>query len=90
MINLVSSSNESKSVGPNSLPTKMLKLLKNDISLQMTNMFNLCFSTKVFSSGLNIAKVTPVHKKESKLKCSNYRPISLLSNLHKILEKLII
>ena len=29
-----------------------------------------------------------MHKKESKFICSNYRPISLLSNLDKILEKL--
>ena len=33
------------SVGPDSLPTKILKLLKNDISLQMTNIFNLSFWT---------------------------------------------
>ena len=86
--NLILSLNESKSVGPNGLPTKILKLLKNDISLQLTNIFNLSFSTGVFPSGLKIAKVIPIHKKESKLKCSNYRPISLLSNLDKILEKL--
>ena len=35
IINLISSVNESKSVGPNSLPTKILELLKNDISLQI-------------------------------------------------------
>ena len=85
--NLILSLNESKSVGPNGLPTKILKLLKNDISLQLTNIFNLSFSTGVFPSGLKIAKVIPIHKKESKLKCSNYRPIPLLSNLDKI-EKL--
>ena len=83
--NLILSLNESKSVGPNGLPTRILKLLKNDISLQLTNTFNLLFSKEVFSSGL---KVIPIHKKESKLRGSNYRPISLLSNLDKILEKL--
>ena len=31
----------------------------------------------------------PVYKKDSKLNFSNYRPISLLSNIEKILEKLI-
>ena len=41
--NLILSLNESKSVGPNGLPTKILKLLKNDISLQLTNIFNLFF-----------------------------------------------
>ena len=46
------------------------------------------FSTGVFPSGLKLAKVIPIHKKESQLKCSSYSPISLLSNLDKILEKL--
>ena len=36
----------------------------------------------------NIFNLIPIHKKESKLKYSYHRPISLLSNLDKILEKL--
>ena len=59
---------------------KILKLLKNDISTNLADIFNLFFSSGVFPSILKIAKVIPVHKKESKKFCSNYRPISLLSN----------
>ena len=44
--------------------------------------------TGVFPSVLKTAKVVPVFKKDSKLNYSNYRPISLLSNIEKILEKL--
>ena len=44
--------------------------------------------TGVFPSVLRTAKVVPVFKKDSKLNYSNYRPISLLSNIEKILEKL--
>ena len=44
--------------------------------------------TGVFPSLLKTAKVVPVFKKDSKLDYSNYRPISLLSNIEKILEKL--
>ena len=44
--------------------------------------------TGVFPSVLKTAKVVPVFKKDSKLDYSNYRPISLLSNIEKILEKL--
>ena len=44
--------------------------------------------TGVFPSVLKIAKLVPVFKKDSKLDYSNYRPISLLSNIEKILEKL--
>ena len=44
--------------------------------------------TGVFPSVLKIAKLVPVFKKDSKLDYSNSRPISLLSNIEKILEKL--
>ena len=54
----------------------------------MTNIFNLSFSTGVFTSELKIARVVSIHKKQPKLKLSNYRLVSLLSNLDKILEKL--
>ena len=43
--------------------------------------------TGVFPSILKIEKVVPVFKKDSKLDYSNYSPISLLSNIEKILEK---
>ena len=44
--------------------------------------------TGVFPSVLKTAKVVPVFKKDSKLDYSNYRSISLVSNIEKILEKL--
>ena len=44
--------------------------------------------TSVFSSLLKTSKLSPVFKKDSKLDYSNYRPISLLSNIEKRLEKL--
>ena len=44
--------------------------------------------TGVFPSVLKTAKVVPVFKKDSKLDYRNYRAISLLSNIEKILEKL--
>ena len=54
----------------------------------MEDFFNLSFVTEVFPSVLTTAKVVPVFKKDSTLYYSNYRPISLLSNVEKILEKL--
>ena len=44
--------------------------------------------TGVFPSVLKTVKVVPVFKKDSKLDYSNYRPVSLLSNIEKIFEKL--
>ena len=44
--------------------------------------------TGVFPSVLKTGKVVPVFRKDSKLDYSNYYPISLLTNIEKILEKL--
>ena len=44
--------------------------------------------TGVFSSVLKTAKVVPVFKKDLKLDYSNYRPISLLSNIEKLMYKI--
>ena len=61
--------------------------LKNDrnISIRLAKLFNILLSNGVFPSQLKTAKVIPIHKKETKL-CSNYRPISFLSNLDKIIK----
>ena len=69
------------------MPVKILKLLKNDVSSQLADIFNISFSTGVFPTILKVAKVFPVNKKDSELDFSNYQPISLLSNIEKILEK---
>ena len=44
--------------------------------------------TGAFASVLETAKVVPVFKNDSKLDYSNYRTVSLLSNIEKILEKI--
>ena len=54
----------------------------------MADLFNLLFMAGVFSCVLKTAKAVAVLKKDSKLNYSNYRPISWLSNIEKILEKL--
>ena len=86
--NIISSLSSNKASGPNSIPYRKLFLLKNEILKQLADLFNLSFMTGVFPSVLKTAKVVSVFKKDSKLNYSNYRPISLLSNIEKILEKL--
>ena len=62
-------------------------LLEQDISKKLVDLFNLSFSSGSFPSILKTAKLVPVFKHGSKLDYCNYRPISLLSNVEKILEK---
>ena len=54
----------------------------------LVHIFNLSFSTGIFPSEMKIAKVIPLFKNENKSDFSNYRPISLLSQFSKILEKI--
>ena len=78
----------SKSTGPNSIPQKLLKSVKKSIAIPLSNMFNLSFLQGSCPDFLKLSSVIPIHKKDSKLIVENYRPISLLSNINKILEKL--
>ena len=65
--NEISSPDSQKSFGPSSIPVKILKLLKNDISQQLSDILNMLFITGKFTSVLKIAEVTPIHKKNQKL-----------------------
>ena len=89
LANIISSLNSNKTSGPNRIPYRILFLLKNEISKELADLFNLSFMIGVFPSVLKTAKVVPIFKKDSRLDYSNYRPISLLPNIEKILEKLL-
>ena len=89
ILSIISSLNTNKYVGPNSIPTEILKLLKDETSFHLSDIYNISFSMGVFPSVLKTTKVISVHKKDSKLDCNNYCPIFLLPNIEKNLEKLV-
>ena len=61
---ITSSLDSHKSSDPNSIPVKVLELLKKGISPQLSYIFNMPFSTGQFLSVLKIAKVILIHKKQ--------------------------
>ena len=65
--NIIQSLNLLKAVNPNSILTKILKCLRNDISNQFTELFSFYFSRGVFPSILKTRKVTLIFKDECKL-----------------------
>ena len=81
---------DKKASGPYSIPTNILKLIKNNICYPLKEIINLSFATGKYPKNLKIAKVNPIYKGKGDI-CEffNYRPISLLSNINKIFEKLV-
>ena len=78
-----------ESTRPNSIPTSILKKIKNEVSIPLSVIINSSFENGIFPNLLKSAQVIRVFKNGSRLSCNNYRPISLLSNIGKIIEKLI-
>ena len=78
-----------KASGPHSIPNHIIYLIKPIISEPLAEIVNLSFKTGVYIEILKISRTIPIFKnKGSEQLCSNYRPISLLSNINKLIEKM--
>ena len=70
------------------LSMKLLKQVMPQIIQPFTHICNLSLSTGIFPDAMKIAKIIPLFKQGVKTEFSNYRPVSLLPQLSKLLEKL--
>ena len=85
---IILSFNNNKSVGPYSMPTRLIKILASEISESFSQKVNDSFCKGSYPGYLKIGKVVALHKKGSTDNPSNYRPISLLSVFSKTFGKL--
>lgn len=76
-------------VGCDSLSTDFIKTYKNIIVPPLTYLCKLCLVSGVFPKIFKKALVTPIYKSGDRGCVGNYRPISVLPVLSKILERLI-
>ena len=75
--------------GHDNIPSIILKYLPDTALIALSHLFNLSLKGGDFITHLKHAKVLPVHKKKNATLAENYRPISLLPCLSKLLEKIV-
>ena len=78
---------KSKATGPDMIHNKLLIATVDIIIEPLTILFNCCLNEGIFPNIWKIAHVTPLHKEGPENLCNNYRPISLLSCVGKVLEQ---
>ena len=81
--------NISKSCGPDLINPRLLKEGAAVLKYPLTMIFNSSITRCDFPKTWKMANVTPIHKKDDKSLPSNYRPISLLSIVGKLMERCI-
>ena len=79
----------SKSPGYDNIPAVLIKCCSDIIAPVLVNIFNRFLDLGIYPNCLKTARVTSLHKGGDRLNCDNYRPISVLTQLNKIFEKLI-
>ena len=75
------------SSGSDGISMKLLKLINEPILPSLTILINQSLATGIFPEKFKIAKITPLIKKPNIFEIDNYRPISLLASISKLVEK---
>ena len=78
-----------KSCGPDMISLRLLKECVNSISSPLCTLFNKQLGSGCFPKLWNVANLDPVFKSDDKEIVDNYRGISLLSVVSKVLQKCI-
>ena len=73
--------------GFDNIGPRIIKDIKDEIVPILTKLINLSYETNVFPQCYKTAIITPIYKKDDPEDISNYRPISVLPTISKILER---
>ncbi len=87
LISIISRMKSKSSYGNDNISSKLLKSIRGEIAYPLSVVINNSLSSGIVPHCMKIAKVIPLYKAKDKQILSNYRPISLLPVLSKVLEK---
>ena len=87
ILGLLSSLKTRKATGADGITAQMLKATGTSIVKSITKLFNLSLKTGIFPTDWKFARVVPIPKTGNPESPSNYRPISILPIISKLLEK---
>ena len=80
----------SKASGPDCIPVVVLKNCEPELSYILAELFNKCLKESSFPDCWKVSSVVPVFKNVGERSTAkNYRPVSLLSVVSKVFEKLV-
>ena len=80
----------SKASGPDYIPVVVLKNCEPELSYILAELFNKCLKESCFPDCWTVSSVVPVWKNiGERSTAKNYRPVSLLSVVSKVFEKLV-
>ena len=80
----------SKASGPDCIPVVVLKNCEPELSYILAELFNKCLKESCFPDCLKVSSVVPVFKNVGERSVAkNHRPVSLLSVVSKVFEKLV-
>lgn len=79
----------SKATGPDDISPRVLKQCARELSSPLSTVFESCLRENKWPTIWKKARVVPIYKKNSRSEPSNYRPISLLSVVGKVLEQVV-
>ena len=89
VIRLITALPNKKSSGFDKVDNTVLKELKYELAMSLTSLFNRSLSEGIFPDKMKIVEVIPLYKNKERYYTTNYRPISLLLTISKILEKIL-
>ena len=87
VLSLLQSLDVTKASGPEGISARMLKGTAVAITPVVTKLFNLSLKSGTFPQAAKMSLIMPIPKSLDPTSPSNYRPISLLSILSKVLER---